>query len=378
MPTTDIEIKLERLNEDPITFEKLSADILQKRGYVVEKTTEGIGSDGGKDIILRRGDKKGIGHVSARKDWGEKIDENAKEMNKGDKGYDFMVFVTNQKPTPPVREEEKEQEIEAQYGWPTTIISQGTLRSMLTAECPELATNHLGVNPAIPAPNPVNKIKELRDKRIQRIKSRTHLPNELPPGPCIVFHLFPVGMFSMDYDKPPASLPSPPFFGSPRGMSEPRGNGVVSKNSRLEGQHPDYVYLSEKGYIEAVSTEYFQPKTDPSVEVEGIIDPEIDAAIRAMFESCLSCLEEIGAKTPIYAYISLIDVEGYVMDDRRMGNQLIPMQRTFPEDYKPKGSVIDSLENVSLEALRPSLDRIWHEAGRKNGSPWLENIDEGP
>lgn len=374
MPATDLEIALEKV--DAGTFEKLAADILSERGYDVSPT-EGTGADGGRDADLRRGNETGVAHFTTRNDWKQKLRDDAQKTVNRDLDHDFVVFVINQLPEPPRVVDEARDRLQEEFGFPVTILTGADLRTQLTARDPYLAEEHLGINAAKPTTDPVEEMEALKDERLSMIGSLSNsLPNALPPGPCAVLHLFPVGMFSTDYGVPPSELPSPPIFGGKRsyGTGTPVGDGVVSINSRFQEEHPEYVFLAEDGYIEAVTTLGFeQTIVDAFAPTEpNRVDPEVGKYLMQTVSGSLDAMAELGAQPPVYAFATLLGVEDYQFPTSFAGTSLGASLRPFSEREEPKHSILETMDDDGT-GLRPSLDRLWQRAGRQNGSPHFPN-----
>ncbi|MCD2201547.1 restriction endonuclease [Halobacterium sp. KA-4] len=324
MPATDLEIALEKVDAD--TFEKLATDILSERGYDVSPT-EGTGADGGRDADLRRNDETGVAHFTTRNDWQRKLREDAQKTVDRDLDRDFVVFVVNQSPEPPRVVDEATAQLQDEYGFPVTILTRGDLRTQLTTQSPHLADVHLGIDSSKPTTEPVEEMKELKADRLDLIQERSNaLPNPLPSGPCAVLHLFPLGMFSTDYGVRPSELPAPPIFEGKRAsfLGKAVGDGVVSVNDRFGRERPQYVYLSERGYIEAVTT---LPFSHGSVGAfaspePDTVDPEIDRYLMGVLPNSLATLADLGAEPPVYAFISLLDVEDYEFPSSLRGKGL--------------------------------------------------------
>lgn len=374
MPATDLEIALEKVDAE--TFEKLAADILSERGYDVSPT-EGTGADGGRDADLGRSDETGVAHFTTRNDWKQKFQSDAKKTVDRDLNQDFVVFVMNQPPEPPRVVDKVRDQLQEKFGFPVTILTRADLRTQLTTRTPYLAEEHLGVDATKTTPDPVEKMEELKAERLLMIESRTNaLPNPLPPGPCAVLHLFPIGMFSTDYGVFPSDLPDPPFFGGRRVPQTGRaiGDGVVAINDRRGGEHPEYVYLAEEGYIEAVTTLAFQEETvDAFKPVEANqIDPELDRYLMQTVPDSLDALAEIGAQPPIYAFVSLTGVRDYEFPTSFGETPLGISPRPFSQRAEPKYSIIEAMDDDGT-GLQQSLDRLWQRAGRQKGSPHFPN-----
>lgn len=352
------------------------SDFCRTRGKHIPPT-EGTGADGGRDADLRRGNETGVAHFTTRKDWKQKLRDDAQKTVNRALDHDFVVFVINQLPEPPRVVDEARDRLQEEFGFPVTILTGADLRTQLTARDPYLAEEHLGINAAKPRTDPVEEMEALKDERLSMIGSLSNsLPNALPPGPCAVLHLFPVGMFSTDYGVPPSELPSPPIFGGKRsyGTGTPVGDGVVSINSRFQEEHPEYVFLAEDGYIEAVTTLGFEQTTvDAFAPTEpNRVDPEVGKYLMQTVPESLDAMAELGAQPPVYAFVTLLGVEDYQFPTSFAGTSLGASLRPFSEREEPKHNILETMDDDGT-GLRPSLDRLWQRAGRQNGSPHFPN-----
>lgn len=352
----------------PQDFEKLAVDFLSARQYDDVKPTGTKGSDGGRDATFRIGEHSGVMHASttSKDRLREKVHEDAKKAAKHDCNYDHFIFITSADPSYTLRTN-IEKEVQDEHGWHVEIIAREQLRKDLSMEYPELAREHLRVNPSVGDRNVLDEIREHRDERLAKIQKRSNLPNPLPEGPAVVLHLYPNGVFSMDYETLPEDLPAPPFFGRSKGsgFGKPVGDGLVEVNKRdmpgIDPEHPKYVFFHEDGWIEAVSTNLTAPGPNG-----GTISGDFDRAILAMMPRCLECLEELGAKPPVYISVSLVGVKGYVISKSR-SQQF--RQRELPEVVAPKMVRIENITDFETNAVETVFNRIWQKAGRRNGSP---------
>ncbi|EMA05622.1 Restriction endonuclease [Haloarcula vallismortis] len=369
MPQTELETAL--ANIYPQDLEKLAADLLSERGYDVEPTGT-TGADGGLDALLRDGERIGALHVSRTTSGRvrEKIRSDVGKVQNHERTYDFFVFITTADLQGTFRRR-LEAEVQDDYGWKTDVWAREQLRNTLMTDHQRLAREHLGVDPNTRLNDHQDQILELRDNRLDRIQDREALPNSIPAGPTLAIHVVPNGVFSTEYADHPDDLPSLPLFGHNKlaGAGKSLGNGVVAYNSRFRTEHPDYVYLDEAGWIEAVSTEYFRP--NPS-GAGGFINQDMDKAVCTTVLGALRTFCELGVKPPVYVSVSLLDVENYAFDT---GEALHFEPQTFPNRYAPPLTGLERTdpEDFSPETLQPLLDRFWYQAGRSNGSPHFSN-----
>lgn len=364
MPASDLEIALSKVGHDE--FEELCADLLTREGYKVTPTSTS-GPDGGRESLLEYGGSDGILHCSIERGLEAKLRKDAEKAANDEREYEFFFFGTTADPAG-VKRDRLEREFSEEYGWDVTIWDYSILRNKLIGEIDNhaLAEEHLGVNPGVAFGDNKESVYEKRDERLDQIEARYDLPFDLIEGPAIVLHLIPNGMFSKDYGCLPEELPEPPFYGMNAGRGESVGDGKVSVNRRFVTEHSNYSYIDEDGWIEAVTTD-LRPPFRP--EEHKIIRGDFDQEILVMLPRCLDCLQTIGAKPPIFAFVSLIDVSGYVLDTSDMW--FTP--REFSDRYIPRHATIDSHGRSPEEEIRPVLDRIWQKGGRSNGSPFYPN-----
>lgn len=354
----------------PQDFEKLAVDFLSARDYDDVTPTGTKGTDGGRDATFRIGEQVGIMHASTTSAdrLREKIHDDANKAAKHERNYDHFIFITSADPSYTLRTN-IEREVQDQYGWHVEIIAREQLRKDLSMEYPGLAREHLRVDPSVGDRNVLQEIQEHRDERLRKIQNRRNLPNQLPKGPAVVLHLYPNGVFSIDYETLPEDLPAPPLFGRSKGtgFGKPIGDGLVETNKRdapgINPEHPEYVFFHEDGWIEAVSTNFSVPGPKG-----GTISGGFDEDILPMIPRCLECMGELGAKPPIYISVSLVDVEGYVIG-KGPGQHF--QQRRLPEIVAPKFESIEDTSNFEASNVETVFNRIWQKAGRSNGSPYF-------
>jgi hypothetical protein len=369
MPQTALETAL--ANAYPQDLEKLAVDLLSERSYEVEPTGT-TGADGGLDARLADGDRVGALHVSRTTSdrLRDKVTTDAEKVADHDQRYDFFVFVTTADPQGAFRRR-LESDLQDTHGWKVDIWAREQLRNALMTDHQQLAREHLGVDPGTRLDDQQEAIEALRDDRLDRITTRDALPNSLPDGPALAIHVIPNGAFSTTYVKHPDDLPPPPLFGhsQPAGFPTSLGDGVVAYNSRVRQEHPDYVYLDESGWIEAVSTEFFLPSADGA---GGRIDFEFDRAVWTTVRGALHPLADLGVKPPVYVSVALLDVADYTFET---GSRLRFTPQPFGDRYAPSPTGIETTTPDAFEptTLKPLLDRFWYEAGRSNGSPHFSN-----
>jgi hypothetical protein len=207
------------------------------------------------------------------------------------------------------------------------------------------------------------KMQNLKQERLQLIRDQSRdLPSPLPSGPYAVLHLFPSGMFETEYGVAQNDLPKPPQFGRNQPVSTAfmTGDGLVSKAQQGGGTTPEYVYFSEAGYFEAVSTLYFLNTT-----VEGFLEPkagtvveQVGGALWTMVPRAMRMFEALGVELPVYAHITLLDAEGYYMKrDEEHPKRNSPAG--FPDPVELPVATVESFGDDG-EALFDTVQRLYH------------------
>ncbi|AAV44518.1 MULTISPECIES: PDDEXK family nuclease [Haloarcula] len=350
--TTDTEIALLRIQPD--TLEQLASDVLSAYGYDVNPSGT-QGTDAGRDAYVTIGGQAGIAHYSKQKTWRQKLRKDASKAGDHEREYEIFVFVTNQEVTGQ-QEMDMREEVREEYDWELDLWHLERLRNKLETDLPEIAQRHLGVDPQ-GRPDSIEAIEDLKQSRIEAIIDREEIPVNLEDGPFVAIHLLPNGMESMEYGVPPSELPTPPKFGDEEAPfdGDPIDIGKTFVRERGADEHRDYTFIHEDGWIEAVST-YFvgHDGTFPAHK----FDTEVVKTVRGS----LKCLKEIGAKPPIFAYLTVHgfkDVEMWY-EKRVHGPQDAKIPR---ETMSLTRAEITAFDESTPQALKPVLDRFWNGCG---------------
>jgi len=135
-----------RLEEftDPGEFERLCCDLLTRLGYRGIEP-QGVGrKDGGKDALHFANNKKTVIHISLRKDWDKKLEEDLETTRKSGGKFDKFVFVSNRS-IPPIRRDKYKKVIISEYGWEPVIYDQEALRVELDSHSLDLRAKYLNI-----------------------------------------------------------------------------------------------------------------------------------------------------------------------------------------------------------------------------------------
>lgn len=355
--TTDTEIALLRIQPD--TLEQLASDVLSVYGYDVNPSGT-QGTDGGRDAYVTIGDRPGIAHYSKQKTWRQKLRKDASKAEDHDREYEIFVFVTNQEVTGQ-QEMDMREEVREDHGWELDLWHLERLRNKLETDLPEIARRHLGVDPQ-GQPDNLAAIEELKESRIEAIETRDELPTELEGGPFVAVHIFPNGMESMEYGVRPSDLPTPPEFGREDFPfnGKPTADGKLSVRDELSDENPKYTFFHEDGWIEAVSTRFIgHDGTFPA--------HKFDTEVVRTVKNSLECLEEIGAKPPLFVYITVFGFQDTELWYTKHVHG--PEQKTQvpKENMSLKAMEVTSYDQPVAIALKPALDRFWNGCGWRVG-----------
>lgn len=216
------------------------------------------------------------------------------------------------------------------------------------------------------------RIKNFRLERIENIRNKHEVPVSLINGGKIILHSVPLTSFTIPTEFDVIELRKKAQFESTSAHHESKVN--------LEG-----VVIAP--YFEKVTTSYTQVFRNGRIEkviclnsLDGIIEYDKDYSSRYDEEQIIQSVSdfinfysELGVDTPIYLFLTIVNVKDYVfhIDDafkshieiRRKtagNNQFIFFERNnieFPE------IIINSLNQLSEEILRPTFNLIWNSVG---------------
>jgi hypothetical protein len=356
MPT-DVEYALSKI--EPATFEKVASDVLRDYGY--EVSPSGIqGTDAGRDAIVKINGEPGIAHYSTQSRWRSKLRKDGGKAADHDEEYDWFVFVTNQEVSGG-QEAAMRREVLENYGWELDLWHHERLRNKIETDIPDIARRHLGVDPQ--GVNDVTEqIGDFKDGRIEAIENRRDLPTKLAGGPFVAIHVFPNGMQSMDYETRPSKLPPPPEYGKTEATfdAKPVDDGKLYVRHYEKEVQPKYTFLHEDGWIEAVSTDYFGRFSTTSGYFHA---HRFDAEVVSTVHGAMDTLKDLGAKPPIFLYVSVVGFRGVEMWYTDKVEGPIKTPEIPKEKMKLKRVEADSFDEDIPMLLKPTLDRFWNGCG---------------
>jgi len=207
------------------------------------------------------------------------------------------------------------------------------------------------------------RIRRFREDRISKI-----FANETPvpfyDTAKIALHLIPIISFNPAQIYEISKIASRPEELRPIYLSglNHRYNfdGFLTYSSLIEGKSHSYVQLFKNGIIEAVDGYLL----DPSHHDERLLIPSVayEKELIKSLPDYLSILKTLNVELPIFIFLSLLGVKGYLMafDQWEFQDEVHTIDRDallLPE------IVIESYEVSAKDILRPCFDSIWNACG---------------
>lgn len=371
----ELEYALYTINGTP--FERLASDFLRVSGYEVHES--GLkGTDGGWDARVKAGDHRGIAHASVRDDWRAKIREDASSMqeleDEQDEDYNLFVYVTNQEVTGQ-QELDMESEIQSEYGWNVQIYHRENILGKIRTEEQELAEQHLGVELGTDREH-LEQVRKLRDERLEAIRTRTGVAEDLQDGPTVVLHVIPNGVFSNERKSLSGETPNPPILCDLAVYrAEVRGKSVLARPS-MGTPWEAYGLLQNDGLFETATTmAVFEGKDKKFMRLDvSRGGPGFDASTIITVRRALSALADLGFSGSASVSISLLDASGASLPERSRGVRGYGSSNELQTDvYSTEPVAVTIGSDIVLDELEPAISEIWREFGRENGT---ENIED--
>ncbi|MEQ1603953.1 MAG: ATP-binding protein [Pyrinomonadaceae bacterium] len=204
-----------------------------------------------------------------------------------------------------------------------------------------------------------SRVKSFRAERLRKITEDDELPVEIVQGGKIVLHLLPLSAFSapisIDVSRPRH------IWGSLDPINGNGWNGMVNLDGVVSYSRPSfqmekneaYTQLFRDGCVEAVGRLTFM---DDNLIPSEYYEQQV---VRCAKKYCQT-LFELGVSTPVYLFLSLMDVKGYslmVVGSSLSGRPFERKQMLLPEVF------IDDFENLTAETLKPIFDMVWNAFG---------------
>lgn len=373
----ELEYAIETINGTP--FEEFAMAFLRVEGYEVHES--GIsGKDGGWDAQVSADGQTGIAHASTRQDWKTKIREDADDVEsleeELDEEYDLFVFVTNQGITG-AQELSIKQDIQEEYGWNVEIVHRQNILGELRTNHPELADQFFDYSVDDDRDHHAELV-DLRDERIELVRERSDIADDLQDGAAVALHVIPNSVFSTDKTAISGDPPDlPVLWELTKSRSQARGKYMYSyKSPRLGEPWEAYGMFRNDGLYETVSAvgifehngrRYLQGKSDGAAL-------GLDATAVLTVEGALDILDAQGFAGTASISVSLLDANGTVLaDGNRVLDNIPNHHQLHQECYTTELTAVPiGSENVVGE-VEPVLSEIWRQLGWSNGTPHIED-----
>jgi len=208
------------------------------------------------------------------------------------------------------------------------------------------------------------RIRRFREDRISKI-----FANETPvpfyDNAKIVLHLIPITSFNpaQRYElnkiiSHPGKLPTINHNGF---TNRHNLDGFLTYSRDEEGKTYSYVQLFNNGIIEAVEGKYLDPhRYDGRLEIRGTA---YEIKLIESLSIYLSALKELNVELPIFIFLTLIGIKGYLMfvGEKRFnvqGNSGIDRDILLLPEV-----IIENYDTAPEEVLKPCFDAMWNACG---------------
>lgn len=377
----ELEYALETI--DGGTFEDLSMDFLRSKGYEVHESGR-PGRDGGWDARIQIGSRNGIAHASTHRDWRPKLRQDAQKVAQlekdRDENYNLLIFVTNEKVTGQ-QELDLEDEIYEKYSWKLQIFHRDNLLGELRQNLPDLADRYLDVDLG-PDHDHRRRIEQLRDERIEAIRTRNEHAANLPEGSAVTLHVIPNGLFSQE-KKDITKLPNPPAFGgSIAAPIKTLGQEKLRMGRRRgDDEYESYSLLRNNGLYEATDWSRVVENNRSSEKEEWInasirhSDRGLDASVVITIKDVVTALRDAGFSGVAFVSLSILDAPYAKLSTSKSRNDsLWQPPQLGKEVYTTNLYQVPISEEEILKYIEPVLSEVWRECGYEEGT---KNIEDG-
>lgn len=208
------------------------------------------------------------------------------------------------------------------------------------------------------------EIEKIRDNGVKKVYHNQH-PFNFPCKSILMLHLIPILAFEKRVKLHRVS-PMKEYFSplNATGVIENKWNfdGFLSYNKN-NGVENSYAQLYESGVLEVVDSHY--------LDKDGVLDiDELEKIlIHRLKNNYLQGFKELKIQTPIFMYLSLVNVKNLYITDPLVGKiHLDRKNLLFPQiiihDYKD----IENIENI----IQPNFELMWRSFGLTKGYSYYE------
>jgi hypothetical protein len=222
--------------------------------------------------------------------------------------------------------------------------------------------------------------ERIRNFRIDRLTKviAGETPVPLYDNPKIVLHLMPVISFNPMQNYDISIITSKPSSMEPINSSglyyRYNLDGFVTYSRERKGSSFSYTQIYRSGILEAVEGYLLRPRDNGKY-----IYSNYEIYLVEALTKYLSLFKLLGIETPIFCYLTLINVKNYTMylspERYFLNGELPPIDRDVL--YLPE-AIVEDYEVKAGSILKPSFDSIWNACGIERSFNYNENGEWAP
>lgn len=222
-------------------------------------------------------------------------------------------------------------------------------------------------------PDELEKLKQIRDDRIELIREREGIAAQLEPGAMTVVHALPaVAATDLSTHIPASDLPQP------RPLGDKINRDDMTAEMRYAWTRGDdnwYAYglIDTNGLYEFVGNMMFSMWDDETMIQSKVTSTAmgLDASIIVAVKRALTAFNELDFAGPVYIFVSLLDAADYKIDDSHgLPAKYLSGNRSISTDVftTPPVELTTDTDDVA-GALEAPIDTIYHQMSWEDGSP---------
>ena len=219
-----------------------------------------------------------------------------------------------------------------------------------------------------PMPGPIDLVAaDARAFRTERLSAfdAGQLPARLVDGPRTILHVVPARAFEtgalLDLSRlREATRALRPLSGETVDASY-NFDGYLVREAEVEDETISYVQVFRNGVLEFLDTSLLTSEAEKTIPTE-----DLEHGLARGLAGALACLQALGAAPPVLAYVTLLRLEGLLLDaGEGPGGPIDRDEIVAPE------IVVSQLDAEPSGALKPVFDILWNSVGQP-GSPHFD------
>jgi hypothetical protein len=224
-------------------------------------------------------------------------------------------------------------------------------------------------------PEYLDKLKSLRETRLDEIQNRSGEAEDLDEGPTVVLHVIPNSVFSHETVRP-ADLLSPSVLGDTIiSGGETRGKMQYTHEHRGDG----YAFIRNDGLVETATTSmFYEGHEEGELWISGIVQSGgmgLDGAVILTLRQALKALSDAGVSGVASVSLSLLNAENVKLHyDTGIRSPFQSHAVLGASRYSTEFVTVDIGETEIIQVIEPMLSEVWRQFGIEEGT---KNIDEG-